>query len=147
MQGFRQAEIVTLGGEPLLQQGGLLRHNLQADLGIARQKGLQQQRQKRLRKYRQTGDGQFALAELAQALGGADDAVQSVPGALNLFKQPQPLHRRLQTSAGAFKQLQPNHLFKACQLAADGRLRGIQQTSRLGEVAGGHHRMEDFNMA
>jgi hypothetical protein len=146
MQGFRQAEIVALGGEPLLQQRRLLRHDLQADLRVARQKRLQQQRQKRLGKHRQAGDRQLALAELAQALGGADDAVQSVPGALNLFKQPQPLHRRLQAPAGAFKQLQPEHLFKARQLAADGRLRGMQQ-SRLRSVAGGHHRMKDFDMA
>nr|VUD34407.1 Uncharacterised protein [Raoultella sp. NCTC 9187] len=44
MQGFGQAKIVALGGEPLLQQGRLLGDNLQADLGVARQKRLQQQR-------------------------------------------------------------------------------------------------------
>ena len=146
MQGLRQAKVMALGGEPLLQQRRLLGDDLQADLRVASEKRRQQQRQKGLGKHRQTGDRQLALAELAQALGGADDTVQAIPGALNLLKQTQALHRRLQATAGPLKQLQAEHLLKARQLATDGGLRGVQHPRRFGQVAGGHHRVKDFDM-
>ncbi|SAY68478.1 hypothetical protein KQS06HV_100342 [Klebsiella quasipneumoniae subsp. similipneumoniae] len=147
MQGLRQAKVMALGGEPLLQQRRLLRDDLQADLRVAGEKRRQQQRQKGLGKHRQAGDRQLALAKLAQALGGADDAVQAVPGTLNLLKQAQALHGWLQATAGPLKQLKAEHLLKARQLAADGGLRGVQHPRGFGQVAGGHHRVKDFDMA
>ncbi|CDQ16061.1 hypothetical protein KQQSB11_380072 [Klebsiella quasipneumoniae subsp. quasipneumoniae] len=147
MQGLRQAKVMALGGEPLLQQRRLLGDDLQADLRVAGEERRQQQRQKGLGKDRQTGYRQLALAELAQALGGADDAVQAVPGTLNLLKQAQALHGWLQATAGPFKQPQAEHLLKARQLAADGGLGGMQHPRGFGQVAGGHHRMKDFDMA
>ncbi len=53
----------------------------------------------------------------------------------------------MQPAAGAFKQLQPQHFLKTRQLAADRRLRGVQHVRGFSEIAGGHHRMKNLDMA
>ncbi|GHK56817.1 hypothetical protein KPZU09_65530 [Klebsiella pneumoniae] len=42
--------------------------------------------------------------------------------------------------------MQAEHLLKARQLATDRGLRGVQHPRRFGKVAGGHHRVKDFDM-
>ena len=123
-----------------------MRDNAEADFRVTFDKGPAHRRQQRLRKYRQAHDRQLRLLKLADAGGGVDDAIEAVIGALHLFEQPQSLHGRGQAPAHPIEQLQPNQLFKTRQLAADGRLRGLQQGRRLGQVAGGHHRPKDFDL-
>ena len=53
----------------------------------------------------------------------------------------------MQPPAATGKERQANQLFKARQLAADGGLRGAQERRRLREIARGHDRVKDFDMA
>lgn len=53
----------------------------------------------------------------------------------------------MQPSAATGKERQANEFFKARQLAADGGLRGAQERRRLREIACGHDRVKNFNMA
>jgi hypothetical protein len=144
---LRQADVEALLGEPLLEQGRLLRGDRDARLRVRRSEASDRLGQERVRERGKAGDGESALGELAQAHRRLGDALEAHVGAFDLLEQGERAHRRSQPAAHAVEETQAERGLEARQLAADRGLRRAERLGGAGHVGGAHDGAEHLDLA
>ena len=142
-----QAQVVALGGHPLLQQRRLLRGHADGHGAMLCVQARQRCGQQRMAEGRQAQHVDARLVRPRQGQRMLDHAVQTLPAALHFGPQREGACRGPQPALGALEQRIAQQAFQARQFAADGGLGAEQHLRRRRGAAAEHERAKHLQVA